>query len=225
MSAFRGPAESAKPQRLTSGAFVGKARTMTDTAEATTGPAFSRPLAEVEDRWMTSLDDDDVYALCERLCDAVARPFETDDESLAVQVVSALYAIGELGAGLLTAETLEVVLLSILPRHALVPPTEAKAIVEELTEALPFFLEEQILAAEHEAAVRAYLADEALVARVEGALGNMDLYDDEKREFVSEELERDAMARAAQKAAKVRATAKKKAKSKASRQARKKQRR
>jgi len=210
---------------LTAGTFVGKARTMTDTAQAPTDLAFSRPLAEVEERWMTSLDDDDVYALCERLCDAVSRPFETDDESLAVQVVSALYAIGELGAGLLTTETLEVALLSILPRHALVPPTEAKALVEELTEALPFFLEEQILAAEQEPAVRAYLTDEALVARVEEALGNMELFDDDKREFVSEELERDAMARAAQKAAKARATAKKKAKSKASRQARKKQRR
>jgi hypothetical protein len=225
MSAFPGAGESVIPPRLTAAAFVGKARTMTDTAETPADLAFSRPLAEVEERWLSSLDDDDVYALCERLCDAVDRPLDTDDESLVVQVISALYAIGELGAGLLTAETLEVVLLGILPRHALVPPTEAKALVAELDEALPFFLEEEILAAEHEAAVRAYLAEEGLVARVEEALGNMELFDDEKREFVSEELERDAMARAAQKAAKARATAKKKAKSKASRQARKKQRR
>jgi 1-deoxy-D-xylulose 5-phosphate reductoisomerase len=86
-------------------------------------------------------------------------------------------------------------------------------------------VEEELLAAANEEAVRAYLADEALVPRMNEALENFDLYDDEKRELVSEELERDAMARAAQKAVKVQRVAKRKAKNKAAKQARKKQRR
>lgn len=197
----------------------------TTAASDTNVTSFSRPLAEVEERWLSSLDDDDVYELCERLSGAVKRPFDSEKESLAIQVISGLYAIGELGAGLVTVDNLEAVLLGVLPRHAIVAPQEGQAIVEHVREAVPFLLEEELLAAEHEAAVRAYLADEGLVARMNEALGNFDLYDDEKRELVSEELERDAMARAAQKAVKAKRVAKKKAKNKASKQARKKQRR
>lgn len=200
---------------------------MSDTPVATESnePSFSRPLAEVEERWLSSLDDDDVFELCERLSKAVNRPFESEKESLAIQVVSGLYAIGELGPGLVTAENLEAVLLGVLPRHAIVAPQEGEAIVAHLREALPFLLEEELLAADAEEAVRGYLADETLVPRMNEALGNFDLYDDEKRELVSEELERDAMARAAQRAVKVKRTAQKKAKNKAAKQARKKQRR
>lgn len=195
------------------------------TASETNEPSFSRPLAEVEERWLSSLDDDDVFELCERLSKAVNRPFESEKESLAIQVISGLYAIGELGAGLVTVENLEAVLLGVLPRHAIVAPQEGPAILEHLVEALPFFLEEELLTSEHEAAVRAYLSDDSLAPRMNEALGNFDLYDDEKRELVSEELERDAMARAAQKAVKAKRSAKKKAKNKAAKQARKKQRR
>lgn len=200
---------------------------MSDTpvAPESNEPSFSRPLAEVEERWLSSLDDDDVYELCERLSKAVNRPFDSEKESLAIQVVSGLYAIGELGPGLVTVENLEAVLLGVLPRHAIVAPQEGQAIVDHVREALPFLVEEELLAAANEEAVRAYLADEALVPRMNEALGDFDLYDDEKRELVSEELERDAMARAAQKAVKVKRVAKKKAKNKAAKQARKKQRR
>jgi hypothetical protein len=198
---------------------------MTDRATENAALTFSRPLEEVEERWLSSLDDDDVYELCERLSEAVNRPFETERESLAIQVVSGLYAIGELGAGLLTTDSLEVVLLGVIPRHAIVAPNEGAVIVEHLVEALPFFVEEEIVAAANEDAVRAYLGAEDLVARIDEALGNMDLYDDEKREIIRDELERDAMARAAQKAVKARKTARKKAKNKAAKQARKKQRR
>lgn len=198
---------------------------MSDAVE-TSAPdnAFSRPFAEVEERWLSSLDDDDVFALAERLSTAVKRAFESEKESLAIQVLCGLYALGELGPGCITVETLEPVLFGVLPRHAIVAPQEADPILEHLVEALPFLSDEGLLAAANEEGVRSYLGGEGMSERLKEALGNADLYDDEKRELVEEELEREQMRKAAEKIVKEKAKAKKKAKSKVAKASRRKNR-
>ncbi len=186
--------------------------------------SFSRPIAEVEDRWLSSLDDDDVLALAERLSVAVSRPFESERESLAIQVLCGLFALGELGPGLLTVETLEPVLFGVLPRHAIVAPLEAEPILAHLVEALSFLRDEGLVTEANESVVRAYLAAEGMADRLKEALGNVELYDDEKRELVEEELEREQLKKASEKIIKENAKAKKKARLKVAKASRRKNR-
>lgn len=199
---------------------------MSDVVESASAPesVFSRPIEEVEERWYGSLDDDDVVALAERLCVRVKRPFDTDKESLAVQAICGLEAIGELGPGLMTVQALEVALFAVLPRHGGLVPDEAGALVKDLDAALPFFREEGLLLESNEADVRAWLGGEGFETRLAEALGNVDLFDDEKQEQMEEAMELDKLRRAAEKVVKTKAKAKKDAKRKVTKLTRRRQR-